>query len=460
MSRTISSVWRNRLAYSSINFGFSLLAMTVTTLLMYYYTDVLILPAITVSGILFSVRLFDGIIDPFIGHYMDKRTTKFGKYRGYIIYWTVPMCAAFVLMFLTVPFTGAGRTLWCLLLYAVFTLSFSFVEISSLPILASLGCQETRSANNTWKIFGCILATLIAALFALKLVQVLGKGSEQAGYFRMALLFAALVLTVLLTGGFKLREGRYAMPAAGVPHEGFGALRAALTALKEKNVLFLLCMYLCLDAAMALKIQGGIYYLKYNINRQDLITLFLTTSIAASLLIQPAVFCLSKRIHACTLMVCGCIISALAMLIIGLSGSSAALFIAANCIFGMASAFPANLAFSRMADLSEQLAKKHGKPFGGVVNSFLGLASRIGTSSASGLLSIILAAAAYKPNMVQNDYALRGISIGFVTLPILSLTLGGLFAILTFHPFEEKALSRNTQRILPGKIKMKTENCL
>jgi Na+/melibiose symporter and related transporters len=440
MSRSSGGAWRRYASYTAINFGFSLLGMTATMLLMYYYTDVLMLPALSVSAVLFTARLFDGLIDPFLGHYMDGRTTKLGKYRGYVIYWAIPACLAFALMFSPAPVDGAGKAVWCLLLYLLFTLSFSFVEIASLPLLASFGSREQRAAGNALKVTGCILAVLTVAVFAVPLVRMLGNGSEQTGYARMAALFAGVVLAALLLGGFGFREGDYAADGG----ERLSAGEAIRAVLREKSIAFLLCMHLCLDAASAFKMQAGIYYLKYNLARQDLTSLFLTSSIAASLLAQPLVYHCSRRFPQRVLMVYGFVLSAAAMLAIGMSGGSVALLIAANCAFGVASAFPASLVFAYMVDLSEQLGRKRGKPFGGVANAFIGMASRVGGSLASTLLSLILFATAYRPNEAQSARTLTGISIGFVVLPILVLILGAVFASLSFRTYEaERSLSQS-----------------
>lgn len=445
MDRAKGATWTKYLSYLSINFGFSLLGMAATMLLMYYYTDVLALPALAVSVILFSARLFDGAIDPFLGHYMDKRSTRLGKYRGYVIYWGPPACVAFALMFFAPPFTGGGRIAWCMLLYLAFTLAFSFVEIASLPMLASFSSWESRSAGNTLKISGCILATLLVALFSMNLVQVLGNGSEQAGYSRMALLFAGVVLTALLIGGLCFREGE-GTPTPVDMGVTCSARKAILIVLREKSIVALLCMHLCMDAASAFKMQAGIYYLKYNIGRQDLISLFWTSSIVVSLLTQPLVFYCSRRVNLRTLMVYGCIVSAGAMLMIGLSGNSIPMIITGNCIFGMASAFPANLVFFHMVELSELLGKKQGSPFGGVVNSFMGLASRVGGSVASALLSLILFLTAYTPNQAQTGWTLTGIWIGFVALPVIVLISGGVFASVSFRSFDaEISLQRSAE---------------
>lgn len=437
MSRSGRGAAKGYLSYASINFGFALLGTTVSSLLMYYYTDVIALPALAVSGILFVARLFDGAVDPLLGCYMDGRTTRLGKYRGYVLYWAVPMCASFALLFVSVPFGGAARIIWCLSVYLLFTLAFSFIEISSLPMLASFSGGQSRSAGNTMKIFASVLATLIATLFSLELVNLLGGGSEQVGFARMAAVFAVVVLAAVLIGGARMKEGPYA--TADAPDKGVSRRGAILAVLKEKNIVFLLCMCLCMDAATAFKMQAGIYFLKYNMGRQDMTTLFLSTSIAASLLVQPLVYYLSKRVRLRSLMVWGCAAAAGAFLLIGLSGGSIALFMLGNCLYGMASAFPANLAYARMADLSDGLSARRGRPFGGVVNSFLGLASRIGSSAASALLTAILSLTAYVPNAAQSDRALLGISVSFLTLPVLALALGGLFAALAFHSFGRKA---------------------
>lgn len=432
------------ISYSAINFGFSTLGMAAATLLMYYYTDVLALPTLAVSFILFTVRMFDGLVDPFLGHYMDKRSTRFGKYRGYVIYWAFPACIAFTMMFSPSPFTGTGKIIWCMSIYLAFTLAFSFVEIASLPMLASFDTRESRSAGNTLKITGCIIATLGVTMFSVKLVHVLGDGSEHLGYSRMAMLLAGLALATLLAGGLNFNEGRYSADDSTEAREKYTVLQSIRVVLNEKSIALLLCMHLCLDAASMFKMQAGIYYLKYNIGRQDLTSLFLTSSIVVSLMTQPLVFYCSRKFGVRTLMTNGCIVSAVAMLTIGLSGTSAPLLIAGNCLYGAASAFPANLVFSYIVDLFEQLERKHGKPFGGVANAFIGLTSRVGGSLASGILSFILFAASYTPNEAQSIQTLMGISIGFIILPTVTLLLGGACASASFNAFEsERALQHS-----------------
>ena len=51
-----------------------------------YYTNVLKLPLIFVLLLMLGARVWDAINDPLMGMLSDKRTTKLGKLKGYIVY--------------------------------------------------------------------------------------------------------------------------------------------------------------------------------------------------------------------------------------------------------------------------------------------------------------------------------------------------------------------------------------
>ncbi|MDR1885361.1 MAG: MFS transporter, partial [Synergistaceae bacterium] len=170
---------RNRglAAYSSASFGYSFSAMTVSIFLMYYYTDVLELSALSVTVILFVARFFDGAVDPFIGHYMDGHTTKYGKYRGYLLYWAGPSCVFFVILFVPSPLPGYGALLWYMSAYLLWSFSASMLEVSYLPLMASISCGGDRNLTNTLKISASIVAVVATSFLTLKLVKAFGGGS-------------------------------------------------------------------------------------------------------------------------------------------------------------------------------------------------------------------------------------------------------------------------------------------
>ena len=76
--------WRIAL-YSSASAGLNILAITITTWLLYFYAPPpdsgrpTYMPAITIGILLLVATIWDAVIDPFIGHFSDTRAYPLGK---------------------------------------------------------------------------------------------------------------------------------------------------------------------------------------------------------------------------------------------------------------------------------------------------------------------------------------------------------------------------------------------
>ena len=416
-----------RLSYAAIGFAYSLIVTTIGSFILYFYTDVLLLPAAAVSLLLFVVRFFDGAIDPLIGHYMDRRKAQSGKYRDYILRWTVPFCALSFLLFLPAPFAGYGGMLaWCYAVYLLWSLSGSIIESASLPLLVTMSrAPAERRTNNTIKITGGILATLAARYLTLHLVRIFGGGSERLGFPLTMALFVAVALAALLLGAPRISERNY---TAAQP---FSLRKTALALLRHKPLLFLVLFFLCAQLGSSIKGQAVIYYMKYYVNRQDLTPIFLVIGVVSSLLMQPVIMWLSKRCSLTTLIVMVHGGGALSMLVMGFAGPSLPLLMCGNILYGITTAFPANLVYVYMADVSDSLSARTGGSFIAVMGSFLGLASRLGLSLAGAVIALVLYLTSYTPNAEQSGEALLGIQIAFVLLTCLFYSLAALFAHLS-----------------------------
>ena len=68
---------------------------------MQFYTDVFGISAAAAGTLLLVVRLFDGFTDPIMGGIADRTTSKFGKYRPYLLWMAIPYAILGVIAFLT-----------------------------------------------------------------------------------------------------------------------------------------------------------------------------------------------------------------------------------------------------------------------------------------------------------------------------------------------------------------------
>ena len=76
------------------------------------------------------MRLFDAITDPIIGSLMDKTSTKFGKFRPFMVIGNVIMAVAVILLYVLTPYIPA-ELMWArygafTLLYAVWVIGYTF----------------------------------------------------------------------------------------------------------------------------------------------------------------------------------------------------------------------------------------------------------------------------------------------------------------------------------------------
>lgn len=75
----------------------------------YYSTGVVGLAALFISQIMGYVRIFDGVIDPAIGVFIDKTETRWGKFRPLMLLGNLITIASFLVLFTTHLLPTAGR---------------------------------------------------------------------------------------------------------------------------------------------------------------------------------------------------------------------------------------------------------------------------------------------------------------------------------------------------------------
>lgn len=77
--------------------------------LMIFYTDVFGLPAAMVGTMFLVTRIWDSVFDPIVGVIADRTSSRWGKFRPYLLYLAVPFGLIGVLTFYTWPVTNATR---------------------------------------------------------------------------------------------------------------------------------------------------------------------------------------------------------------------------------------------------------------------------------------------------------------------------------------------------------------
>ena len=85
----------------------------------YYASGVLGLGVAIVSVLIMSLSLFDGIIDPLIGWFIDRTNGRFGKFRPFMAAGNVVMMFSLLLIYLS-QYAGAASIPLFILAYVIF----------------------------------------------------------------------------------------------------------------------------------------------------------------------------------------------------------------------------------------------------------------------------------------------------------------------------------------------------
>src|ERR1700690_1663853 len=103
---------REKFAYGFGDLACCLYWQTVSTYLLIFYTDIFGLTALAAGAMIGLSRSTDAFIDPVIGMISDRRKSRWGKFRPYLLWGGVPLAIAGFLTF-TVPDLGArGKLVW------------------------------------------------------------------------------------------------------------------------------------------------------------------------------------------------------------------------------------------------------------------------------------------------------------------------------------------------------------
>jgi len=136
------------LGYSAGEVANNLTFQMVAVFLLIYYTDVAGISASTAGTLLLVVRVLGGFTDLLAGHLVDETSTRWGRFRPYLLFGSVPLLVLLVATFSIPGSLGGSATLaWAFVAYALFSLAYSFVNIPYGSLAAAMTQEPDERAK-------------------------------------------------------------------------------------------------------------------------------------------------------------------------------------------------------------------------------------------------------------------------------------------------------------------------
>jgi len=405
---------REKIAYGLGDTASNIIFQTVMMFLLIYYTDVVGLSPALVGTLFLVVRIFDAVTDPLMGAMADRTKTKWGQFRPYLLWLALPFAIISILAFTTFDLSDNGKIVYAFISYTLLMIAYTAINIpySALGGVITADPKERVSVQSYRFVFG-MLGGLIVAAGTMPLVEYFGAGDQAVGYqyTMIAMSLLGVILFLLCFAGTKER--------VSPPKEQQSTFKEDLSALWANDQWRILSLAgLLLLSGQVLRGTLAVYYVKYFLGREDLITLFMTLGMVGSILGCALSQPLAKRV--CKIKAYIALQSIAATLCIASYFVGSEQITLAFSLFFLWSFFlqmATPLLWAKMADTIDYGHWKTGVRITGMIYSAVVFFIKLGVAIGGALAGWLLAYYGYQADVVQTDSAQQGILLSFTVLP-------------------------------------------
>lgn len=358
-----------------------------TSLLIYFYTNVVGISAAMIGTIMLFSRFFDGISDVLIGHLVDRTHSKHGKSRAWILWMMIPYGIAAILLFTVPPATPIVKGIYVFITYNFCTTVVYTALNLPYATLATLMTRDTdqRAVVNLFRTGMSALGNMVITAVTFPLVTRLGD--TQQAWIEVSILYA-IVSIIMLFICFKncherVKEETKTKDGKNVPL--WMGIKLCVTN-KYFIMFFMLAVFLSFYEAVTGTCNA--YYAQYILGNRDLLGALASfesiPQIVTVLVLSPFIAKFGKR----NVALIGAIVAVIGTVSLFINPSALNLALFACVMRGIGKGCFRGVKYSMLADVIEYGAWKSGIRVQGLMVS----ATTAGQKFGSGMTSAIFGA--------------------------------------------------------------------
>lgn len=421
--------FRHRLGFGVGDAGFNLFFTTASLYLLYFYTDVMGLSPSTAGWVFGIPLIWDAFFDPFMGYISSKTKSRWGRYRPYLLFGSIPMAAAWVLMFVPTGFTGTTLVIFAIATHILFRTLYAVVSMPYLALSAAMTSNsDERGVLAGFRMVSATVCGLLVAFFTLQLVEAFGGG--ETGFLWTAILFGILaVLIFFFTFANTLEQ------ADVTKDEPDLTIKDMIRMLISNRAFWLVAA-----AMMAGSIGGTMfnkslpYYFKYALGREDLIGPALAIVIGTISLSIPVWTYIMKRTSKRQIYIWGTVIATIGYISVYFAPAEPAIIMVSLAIVGAGSGAGHLSFWAMMPDTVEYGEWRTGIRAEGAIFGVVSLIQKAALGFAAVILGQLLSFVGYQANEVQTSETLADIKIIMTVLPVCFSII--VIVAINFYPID------------------------
>ncbi len=435
-----------KLSYGLGDFGFGLMFLTASQFLLFYYTDVLGIDPSVAGWVFGAAVIWDAVIDPVMGALANRTSTKWGRYRPFLLFAAVPLAAAWALVFLPTGLTGWQLVLFALGAHLIFRSVYTIAFMPYLALSAAMTDDSgERGALAAYRLVFQAFAGVLAAFATLGLVERLGGG--QQGWFATAAIYGAASAALLMLVFAAARE-----QTTGEALKVRPSFAQIFQVLKHNSAFWLVCSAFLIGSVGFVFFNKSLpYWVTYGLGIPNfgpflgLLALGITGTI-------PLWAILSKRTSKRKVFLIGSMVSIVACVGLWLAPETRAFWMPLIMLLGAGNGGVILSSWAMMPDTVELAEYRTGTRGEGAVFGFVSFVQKASLGLAAGALGETLDLIGYTANEAQSAETMA--SMKALMLGVPALFYMGAAAFISFYPLDAvthgrlvKVLERRRARV-------------
>ena len=421
-----------------------------------FYSDIFNLSLTHTATLMFVTRVWDAVSDPMMGIICDRTNTRWGKYRPYLLWFSLPFAICGVLLFTTPDFDEQGRLIYAYITYILMMTVYTCINV---PYASMLGVLTSDSYEKTvfssYRMFFAYGGSFIALyaweplckLFSDNNLSFLSVGGL-AGAWQGAMIVIASVCFLLFIGSFLLTREH----VKGV--KGDKLMNDFRSLVRNFPWWMITCTALCTNLFNTVRGATVAYYFKYYIGDDNIVDfgffsfiffagVFLAIGEVCNMIGVVCAMPLSKRLgKKTTFIVSAVAMGALSILFfyMPLSNEGFICILLLQVLISIFTGVVSPLVWSMYADVADYSYYKHGTASTALIFSSGSMAQKFGGAIAGSAVLLLFSFFGLQPNSAtQTPDAIFGMKLAMSYIPAaISLLIVGLMVL---YPLTTKRIA-------------------
>jgi len=433
---------KTKIGFGVCDIGGELFFAATSFWLLNFFTDTVGIAA-GLAGVVIAIgKVWDAVTDPVLGYLSDRTSSRWGRRRPYLLFGSVPLFVAMVVMFTNPRLTSQwAMAAWALGAYCLLDAAFTVVNIPYNALTPELTQDyHERSTLNGYRFAFGIVGTLLGAGAALPIVNSLPDRSS--GFTVMGAVFGAIMAVTAIITFLTLREPPQAPRA---PSEGF--FKGYLSVFRNKPYLIILAAYTVNLVFVSIIMGVAIYYFKYILGSEAMTTVGMLILLVTAMAFIPVSVLVSKRIGKKLVYGAGMAVYAVGLMALLLFGHRLGVpfSLAVLAFIGVGQGFTMAMPYAMAADAVEYDSLLTGKRREGIFFGMWTLGSKVGAALALGISGLVLGVSGYVAEAAQTPAAQLGIRSLVGPIPAVLCVLAIVLVVL--YPITERRYAEILRQI-------------